>query len=116
MPNYIVTNKQCTTSQISGNSNQNTIQFFDSLSTKLLEMSEAVQKRIDDIKANCTAPQKTKGISLVSIDTPSMLLGVKVEYLVYVQRYGPPTNGVFDEKKLEQLRIELGINPEDEVI
>lgn len=84
--------------------------FFSSLATKLLEMTTAINKRIDDIKKNCKSSSGGGGVLLASIDAPQMTLGVKYEYIEYIKRFGPPTDGIFDEKKLEDLRIELGIS------
>jgi hypothetical protein len=84
--------------------------FFSSLATKLLEMTTAINNRIDDIKKNCKNSSSGKGgVLLASIDAPQMTLGVKYEYIEYIKRFGPPTDGVFDEKKLQDLRTELGI-------
>ena len=85
------------------------VKFFNNLATKLLEMATAVNNRIEDIKRNCSsAPQS--GFLLASIETPVMQLGIKYEYIEYIKRYGPPSDGKFDEDKLEELRIELGVN------
>lgn len=83
--------------------------FFSSLANKLLEMATAINKRIDDIKKNCSKTTE-RGFLLASIETPVMQLGVKYEYLEYIKRFGPPVDGKFDEAKLEQLRIEFGID------
>jgi hypothetical protein len=83
--------------------------FFSNLANKLMEMATAVNKRIDDIKKNCNKGAE-RGFLLASIETPVMQLGVKYEYLEYIKRFGPPVEGKFDEAKLEQLRIELGID------
>ena len=84
--------------------------FFSSLATKLLEMTTAITKRIDDIKKNCgNSHGAGKGFLLASIDAPQMTLGVKYEYIEYIKRYGPPTDGKFDETKLQLLREELGM-------
>jgi hypothetical protein len=83
--------------------------FFSDLATKLLEMTTAVNKRIEDIKKNCGG-SKQSGFFLASIEAPVMNLGVKYEYIEYIKRFGPPTDGKFEEEKLKQLRIELGID------
>lgn len=83
--------------------------FFSNLATKLLEMTTAINNRIDDIKKNCKN-SSSNGILLASIEAPQMTLGVKYEYIEYIKRFGPPTNGIFDENKLQALRTELGIS------
>ena len=84
--------------------------FFSSLATKLLEMATAVNKRINDIKQNCGSGSRQSGFMLASIEAPVMTVGVKYEYIEYIKRFGPPTEGKFDETKLKQLRTELGID------
>ncbi len=83
--------------------------FFSNLATKLLEMTTAINTRIEDIKKNCGG-QRGQGVFLASIEVPKMTLGVKYEYIEYIRRFGPPTDGKFDESKLNDLRIELGID------
>jgi hypothetical protein len=83
--------------------------FFSDLAAKLLEMTTAINKRIEDIKKNCGGKAQS-GFLLASVEAPVMNLGVKYEYIEYIKRFGPPIEGKFDEKKLEQLRIELGID------
>jgi hypothetical protein len=74
-----------------------------------MEMTTAITKRIDDIKANCKGGGGASGFLLASIEAPQMTIGVKYEYIEYIKRYGPPPDGKFDETKLQQLRAELGI-------
>ncbi len=111
MPSYITK----LTSAISGSSSKkesyckDSTRFFSSLATKLMEMTTAITKRIDDIKANCGSKSGGSGFLLASIEAPQMTIGVKYEYIEYIKRYGPPTDGKFDETKLQQLRAELGI-------
>ena len=110
MPLYIIKNKK-------GNCNEDVYQkesscnskFFSDLATKLLEMAESVNKRMEDIKKNCGGV-KSGGIYFGAITVPVMSLGVKYEYIEYIKRFGPPTDGQFDETKLKQLRKELGID------
>lgn len=107
MPTYIVSGLNA---QASGDSMvcRDTTRFFDTLATKLLEMSKAIQQKMDDIRSqvNCQG----KGVLLASIDTPTMAISVKYEYIEYIKRYGPPEDGIFDEAKLDILRQELGIS------
>lgn len=83
------------------------INFLDTLTGKLLDMTVALQKQFNECKAT-TATQEA-GFILASIDAPAMSIGIKYEYIVYIQRYGPPNDGIFDEAILAQLRTELGI-------
>lgn len=116
MPSYLLsgnikngsTSGCCCDSSIDSNS----ATFFNNLATKLLDMSKTIQKKMDDLSNQVCKP--TTGFSIVKIDTPSMLLGVKYEYMEYIKRYGPPDDGIFEEALLEKIRVELGI--ENEVI
>ena len=111
MPRYITK-----TSSISGNcctsnnteSCQSSISFFSKLSEKMLNMVTTLKKQFEECKAN-SKPSQAKGFFLASIDTPQMTLGVKQEYIEYIKRYGPPSDGIFDEVILARLRTELGI-------
>ena len=94
----------CTSSDIKCSS---AINFLDTLSSKLLDMTKSLQQQFDECKN--TNSMQASGFVLASIDVPKMVVGVKYEYIVYIQRYGPPMNGVFDESILAALRTELGI-------
>jgi hypothetical protein len=113
MPQYISRRcceiKPSCNNSTSDNSCKNTVEFFGKLATKLLEMSEAIEKRIEKIKSEmCYKPQR--GVILAEIEAPKPVFGVKYEYVEYIRRHGPPTNGKFDETKLQTIREELGIN------
>lgn len=94
----------CTSSNIKCSS---AINFLDTLSSKLLDMANSLQQQFNECK-QVTSTQEA-GFILASIDAPKMTLGVKYEYIVYIQRNGPPPDGIFDETILAQLRVELGI-------
>jgi hypothetical protein len=111
MPTYLVKNngKNCLPSCIPDCSiDRNSAIFFNNLATKLLEMTEAIEKRIDELE-NRPCPTETRGVLFASIDAPVMNIGIKYEYIEYIKRYGPPQGGQFDETKLNAIRIELGI-------
>jgi hypothetical protein len=91
---------------------RNSAIFFNNLATKLLEMSQSIETRITELE-NRPCSTETKGVFFAAIETPSMTLGVKYEYIEYIKRYGPPSEGKFDEQKLNSLRIELGIQSEN---
>jgi len=82
--------------------------FFNNLAKKLVDMSKSIEKRIEDLSNKVCQPE-SKGILMASIDTPSMMLGIKYEYVEYVRRYGPPIKGKFDPILLEEIRTDLGI-------
>lgn len=83
--------------------------FFNTLATRLLEMSQSIETRIEQIKKNCGEPKQADGFLFASIDTPSMNITVGAEYVIYVQRHGPPHHGKFDRHKLDHIRKEFNI-------
>lgn len=119
MPNYILSGSRmgggggggsccCEDSTI----DRNSAIFFNTLASKLLEMSQAVEAKIDDIKKNCNQQSSGgRGFLFASIDAPSMVLSVPREYTEYIKRYGPPPKGKFEPIKLEIIRAQLGLGP-----
>jgi hypothetical protein len=91
-----------------GSIDKNSALFFNTLASKLLEMSKTIEDRIEDIKKNCNT-ERARGCILVSIDTPHMNISVGAEYFIYVQRHGPPIDGKFDPEKLALIRAEENI-------
>lgn len=109
MPSYIT--RKYNTSSITNNTTescQSSISFFSKLSEKMLDMVNTLKKQFQECKDNAR-PTQTKGFFLASIETPKMVIGVKMEYIEYIKRYGPPSDGIFNESLLQKLRIELGI-------
>lgn len=106
MPVYIVspTNTLVNT----GSTCKDTVRFFGTLATKLLDMAESIQQKMESLKHQVCAP--SRGFLLAEIEAPRMILGVKYEYIEYIKRFGPPDNGIFDEERLKALREELGID------
>lgn len=109
MPRYIEGNslKGCCPSGGSQLICKDTTRFFWNLSQKLLDMAEAIDKKIYDLENKVCSDGR--GIFFAKIDAPKQAVGVKMEYLEYIKRYGPPTDGIFDPVKLEALRVELGL-------
>jgi hypothetical protein len=106
MPVYIVS--PTNTIVNTGSTCKDTVKFFGTLATKLLDMAEAIQTKIENIKKQVCAP--SRGFLLAEIEAPRMILGVRLEYLEYIKRFGPPDNGIFNEERLDALRKELGID------
>lgn len=88
---------------------RNTSLFFSKLANKLLDMAVSIDKHIEKIKAQIQC-KSNGGVVLVSIDTPIMTIAIKYEFIEYIKRYGPPTDGKFEDDKLELIRTELGIS------
>lgn len=84
-----------------------TLSFFDILSDKLVLMAESINDQFEYLKKNIYVP--AEGAVLASITMKPPPLGVKLEYIEYIKRYGPPTDGIFNEGLLQSLRTELGI-------
>ena len=83
--------------------------FFNTLASKLLEMSQSIEKRIEEIKKNCNTPKQADGFLFASIETPEMTICIGEEYIIYMQRHGPPHHGKFDHHKLNHIRREYNI-------
>lgn len=50
--------------------------------------------------------QMSKGVLLAST-TVSARVNIKYEYIVYIEIYGPPVNGLFDPVYLERIRKQI---------
>lgn len=119
MPNYILSGSRMGGSGGGGSCccedstiDRNSAIFFNTLASKLLEMSQAVEAKIEEIKKDCHKPAPGgRGFLFASIDAPSMVLSVPREYTEYIKRYGPPPKGKFEPIKLEIIRAQLGLGP-----
>ncbi len=89
---------------------QSSITFFSKMSDKLLSMVKSLKKQFEECSKKT---EVARGTILAEIEAPKMVLGVKLEYVEYIKRYGPPTDGIFEEAKLQLLRAELGILEEN---
>jgi len=89
---------------------RNSALFFNNMATKLLEMSIAIEARFEDIRKRCggTLPPGPT-FFFASIETPTMVVSVPIEYTEYIKRFGPPHKGRFDEDKLKFICYTLGI-------
>ena len=68
-------------------------------------MTNSLKEQFEELREN-QGPIATKGILLVNIEVAADVV-FKYEYVIYVQRYGPPTNGIFDSVYLDLIRAEL---------
>ena len=82
------------------------IAFFDNLAGKLLVMTQSLKEQFNDLKT-IAYKNIASGPFLASIEVTPPPIGVKYEYIEYINRYGPPANGVFDPAILASLRVEL---------
>ena len=49
-----------------------------------------------------------EGAILATIESTATVV-VRIEYVIYIQRYGPPVDGVFDEELLNTIRTEYNV-------
>jgi hypothetical protein len=80
--------------------------FLSTLADKLKAMVESLQTQFEELRNR--AVSRGEGAVLTTIDSSAEVV-VRVEYIIYIQRYGPPINGVFDEDLLNGLRAEYNI-------
>lgn len=81
--------------------------FLDTIANKLKQLVISLKNQFERLKRQVVT--RAQGPILASVTVRTIPLGVKYEYVEYIKRYGPPTNGIFDENLLIGLRNELGI-------
>ena len=70
-------------------------------------MTTSLKQQFADLEANSMGTRVTgRGAFLASIEIKGDIV-FKSEYFIYVMRYGPPVNGIFDPVYLELIRAEL---------
>lgn len=75
----------------------------------LLEIVQKLQPIISTLIPFVKAENaKTDIVVMGKADVSVPTVNPKQEYFIYVQRFGPPLTGVFDESALNQIRRELG--------
>lgn len=79
--------------------------FLETLTDKLIEMTNSLKQQFKELEDK-QGPVATKGILLVNVEV-SAQVSYRMEYVIYVQRYGPPMNGIFDPVYLDLIRAEL---------
>lgn len=81
--------------------------FLQTLTDKLYDMALSLQQQFIDLqnfKNNTT--QRGQGAILAAIEVRGSVV-VRMEYVYYIQRYGPPINGIFDPIYLDLIRAEI---------
>jgi hypothetical protein len=115
MPVYIVNSLRksgLSSSNLCCNDNsldRNSALFFSNLANKLLDMSRSIEAKMEELRKKVCEQPTGRGFLFASIEAPSMVVGVRMEYVEYIKRFGPPVKGKFDENLLNELRVELGI-------
>jgi len=98
--------KSATTSNASCCCPSTTI-FLQTLTDKLYDMALSLKQQFIDLAdLRNNASQRGRGAIIASIDTQATV-SVKMEYVYYIQRYGPPLNGIFDPIYLDLIRAEM---------
>lgn len=82
------------------------IGFIDELTTKLYKVVNKVKDDMATLR-DAANGRCANGAILAEITPPKETLGVKREYIIYLERYGPPTNGIFDPALLSSIKAEL---------
>ena len=81
--------------------------FLKTLTDKLFAMTQSLKTQFADLEANGNSTRITsRGVLLANISIQASLQ-FKPEYFIYILRYGPPVNGIFDPVYLELIRIEI---------
>lgn len=80
--------------------------FLTTLADKLKAMVESLQKQFEELRNK--AVSYGEGAILASVES-SASVGVRIEYIIYIQRFGPPLDGVFDNDLLNELRREYNL-------
>lgn len=110
MPYFIAKNSTLYNSRVCSTSCPSAKKFLYNLADKLTTMTKSIDAQIKKIIHDCeTGKEKAQGAVLTDIDTPKYTIVVKEEYLIYIRRYGPPENGIFNEDYLNIIRRELNI-------
>jgi len=81
--------------------------FLQTLTDKLYDMALSLQQQFIDLqtfKNNTT--QKGQGAILAAIEVKGSVV-LRMEYVYYLARYGPPINGIFDPIYLDLIRAEI---------
>ena len=80
--------------------------FLSTLADKLKAMVISLQAQFTELQNKVVT--YGEGAVLAGIAS-SAQVGVRIQYVVYVQRYGPPVNGIFDQELLDEIIREYNI-------
>jgi hypothetical protein len=80
--------------------------FLQALTTKLVDMTISLKKQFTDLK-NAAIPTGTTRGTIIASTTVKGTIRFKQEFGIYLERFGPPSDGVFDPLYLELIRAEL---------
>ena len=80
--------------------------FLTTLADKLKAMVESLEKQFEELRNS--AMSRGEGAILAGV-TSSAAVDISIQYVIYIQRYGPPTDGVFDQELLDAIISEFNI-------
>ncbi len=80
--------------------------FLSTLADKLKAMVISLQAQFEQLQNRVAT--RGEGAILAGIAS-SAQVNVRVQYVIYIQRYGPPVNGVFDQELLDEIIREYNI-------
>lgn len=112
MPRFINKNIASLNGVISGSDlypalySDKSVQFFSTLSDKLVTMTESLKLQFENLRIEALA-RSAEGPIFASVVAPVLNLGVKGEYIQYINLYGPPADGKFDPILLERIRQDM---------
>ena len=100
MPRYLRTEVQL----VNPRADASRLGFLKKLVDKLEAVAESVLTNY-----GCGGKRKLPEGSMVLVTAPVEVprADIGLEYLVYVKRFGPPVNGIFEEEKLNIIRGEI---------
>lgn len=79
--------------------------FLETLTDKLVEMTNSLKTQFAEL-VKPPAAGESRGFYLATVPA-SAKVDTRYEYLFYIRRYGPPTNGIFDPIYLDLIRAEI---------
>lgn len=80
--------------------------FLETLTDKLIEMTTSLKEQFSEL---VRPPQPSPGGFFLATIPLSATVSTRTEYFIYVNRYGPPINGIFDPIYLDLIRAELAV-------
>jgi hypothetical protein len=79
--------------------------FLETLTNKLIEMTTSLKEQFSELVKPPSA-DAPRGVFFATVPL-SASVNTRQEYFIYVNRYGPPVNGIFDPIYLDLIRAEL---------
>jgi hypothetical protein len=79
--------------------------FLETLTDKLIEMTKSLKEQFAEL-VRPPSSTTSRGIRLAEVDV-TQFVQTRYEYIFYIRRYGPPTNGIFDPVYLDLIRAEI---------